>query len=227
VSPAKRRVVAVLLAIVAFFGANLGSWGNIASIVAAVAAVLLVIAGIVGWLRRRFLLREPVRITYFIRQANYNRSGPIEGAPEREQYPSELSVGENGIYEVMHRLVAAQAIWIEDIRLEPRGPVHLPENNGPTMPMQVDTKIGPRGETQWLDWHGVWHTEQPLGARMLSKGDVFVIGHEIRTGPAWEGVMRLSISLRADASRASKTHRKLLPFTVGSDDQLRFMRREP
>ena len=105
----QRAVAAVSFALIASLGASLDGWGDVASIVAAVAAVLLLVTGLIGWLWRRSRLREPVRITYFIRQANYNRGAPLSGAPPTEQYPCELSVGPNGIYEVMHRLQATQA----------------------------------------------------------------------------------------------------------------------
>ena len=204
-----------------FANVTLDDAGNYAAIVAAGASVLLLIAGAWIWIRKKWLLINPVKVAYLIPKAEYTHARFPE-APAEEQYVEELSVASGTSYDLIHRLIPRQGVVLDSVRLDFIGPVaDKPSNNGPpepTKPWERDLRTGNRGERLVRDWWGVWHEDRDF-PRLIPKKQIALVAHNIQTAGGWEGTAKLFLILRAEDSQAITTYEIEVPFRVGAEDQ--------
>ena len=206
---------------------TLNDVGNVAAIIAAVVSLLFLAAAILTWARKRWLLRNPVKVSYLVPKAEYARA-VHPGAPDEEQTPSQIVIAPGGIYELIYRLVPRQPVLLDSVRFEFWGPSNnKPQDQGESQPWVVDSETDRLGEPKVMDWHEVWHQDRPL-PRMLPKNQVFLLARRVRPVGEWEGTSRLLLTMRAEESGTSKVQTAELPFRVGTEDedQLPFLRRQ-
>ena len=202
------------------FASTLANCGAIAAIIGASVVVALALIAFSRWVRRKFLMRNPLELHYLIPQNKYPEAS-FTGAPDEESKPDCLTVG-IGKYRLMHVVTPKTDILTDAIILRFEGPgKDKPKRSGPDNPFIIKPIEGAIG-TFYLDWWGDVQPSPEGWPRYLHSGDTLVIGNRIETLGPWEGIAYFEIPLRG-----SPVIIKRLPFEVVEDksaDQIPFLK---
>lgn len=212
---------------VAVLGATeLNTAGDISAIIAAAVVLGSALWTGGGSLRRRFRLRRPLDVAYLIPQRKY-KSKDLQGAPEAERYPRELTVA-LGTHAVMHRLVPRMDLEIVGCQLELiEGEGPTPQGRGPNNPMFIGEAVDFLGRKSVVDWHGRVELAEDIGPPCdLEQDEPFVIGNAIQAEAPYTGMTQLSVAFRLPNDGTPRRAKFPLKFVVSDEpdaDEIPFL----
>ena len=189
-----------------------------AAVVAAIVAIALISTIII--FVRLHRPKEPVTITYLIPREYYKMRN-FQGAPKKEQYPNKLIVG-IGDYQIMCLIKLNLDIVVSGVTIRFNGE-NAPDNIGSSNPFIIEWKERNNGRYIYKDWHGIWHTPPSESSRSFPAKGMRVMGNLIRTTGAYEGYMRVTVSIQEPKSFDYVKNLKFIVDSTGNKDQIPFL----